>query len=76
MIPLTQLASNVLGMPAAEVTDEVGPATHAEWSSIKHLQLIVAVEENYGLSLSRAEIRSIRTLGDLREQLLTKGATP
>jgi acyl carrier protein len=72
----TQLVAGVLGMPAEEVTDDTGPATHVSWSSIKHLQLIIAVEANYRLSFSRDEIRSVRSVGDLRRSLVSRGVEP
>lgn len=73
MIPFTQLVATVLGVPATDIADDIGPATYAEWSSIKHLQLLIAVEENYSLSFSREEIRSVRSVGDLRRSLLSRG---
>jgi acyl carrier protein len=73
MVPFTQLVADVLELPVTEVNDELGPATTAEWTSIKHLQLIAAAEENYGLSFSRAEIRAVRTVGDLRRGLASRG---
>jgi acyl carrier protein len=76
MIPLTQVVASVLGVHAEEVTEETGPATNADWTSIKHLQLIIAVEENYSLSFSREEIRSVRTVGDLRRNLVSRGVAP
>jgi len=76
MTGFSELVAAVLDVPAADVTDETGPGTHEGWSSIKHLQLIVAVEDNYRLSFSRAEIRSLRTVGDLRKNLVTRGILP
>lgn len=72
----TQLVASVLGVPDADVTDDLGPATHTNWTSIKHLELIIAIEENYNLSFSRPEIRSIRTVSDLRKSILNRGLTP
>ena len=76
MIPLTQLIARVLGVPATDIQDDLGPATHADWTSIKHLQLIVALEDNYRLSFSREEIRSFRSVGDLRRNLVGRGVAP
>jgi acyl carrier protein len=76
MTPLTQLVATVLELPAADVGDDVGPATHDSWTSLRHFQLVVAVEETFGISLSRAEIRSVRTVGDLRRLIAGKGGTP
>jgi acyl carrier protein len=63
----------VLEVPVAEMNDDVGPATHDTWTSIKHLQLIVALEDEYGVALTRQEIRSIRSVGDIRRILRGRG---
>jgi acyl carrier protein len=76
MTPFNQLVATVLEVPVADVADDTGPATHSNWTSIRHLQLIVAIEEQYGLSFSREEIRSVRSVGDLRRGLLSRGVTP
>lgn len=75
MISFTELVAATLDVPAVEVHDELGPATHADWTSVKHLQLIIALEDHYGLSFTRDEIRSIRTIRDVRHGLRSKGVT-
>lgn len=71
---LDEIVARVLDVPAAELTDDAGPATYSEWTSLKHLLVISALEDRYDLSFSRDEIRSIRTLGDLRRTLAGKEA--
>jgi acyl carrier protein len=76
MTAFTRLIATVLGVPDAAVTDDLGPATHSSWTSIKHLELIIAIEENYDMSFSRPEIRSVRSVGDLRKSILNRGLAP
>jgi acyl carrier protein len=76
METLTELVATVLDLPAGDVNDDLGPATHADWTSVKHLQLIVAMEDRYGLSFTRDEIRAIRSVRDAREGLLARGVEP
>jgi len=66
---LVQLVAGVLEIPVAEVTPETGPATTAQWVSLRHLRIVAAVEDAYGVSFTPREIRTIRSLGDLRELL-------
>jgi acyl carrier protein len=66
---LVQLVADVLQLPVAEVTAETGPATTAQWVSLRHLQIVAAVEDAYGVSFTPREIRTIRSLGDLRALL-------
>lgn len=63
---LVQLVADVLEIPVAEVGPDTGPATTAQWVSLRHLQIVAAVEDAYGLAFTPREIRTIRSLGDLR----------
>ncbi len=62
---LLQLVADVLDVPVAEVHPGTGPATAAQWVSLRHLQIVAAVEDAYGVSLTPREIRGIRSVGDL-----------
>lgn len=70
---LAEVVAGVLEVDPAEVTDESGPETIATWTSLRHLQLVVTLEEVYGLSFAFEEIRDLRSVGALREVLRAKG---
>ena len=76
MTSLNQLVATVLELPLHDIDDKVGPATHESWTSLRHFQLVISVEENYGITLGKAEIRSVRSVGDLRRLITEKGGTP
>jgi acyl carrier protein len=67
------IVAGVLETAPSEVTDAAGPDTLWAWTSLRHLQLIVTLEEAYGVSFSYREIRDIRSIGHLRAVLRTKG---
>jgi len=64
----------ILEIPPGEVTDDLGPATHGGWTSLRHVQLVSAAQRRYDVRLSAREIRSVRCVGDLRISLRHKGA--
>jgi len=68
------IVAGVLEVDPARVTDSAGPATLASWTSLRHLQLVVTLEEAYGLSLSYLEIRDLKSIGSVRDVLRAKGA--
>lgn len=70
---LADLVSKVLEVDPAEVTDQAGPDTLGAWTSLRHLELVVALEEVYGLSFTYREIAGVRTIGALRQLLRGKG---
>jgi acyl carrier protein len=63
----------VLGLDPSDVVDTDGPATLGHWTSRKHLELVVTLEEVYQVSFSYEEIFAIQSFGDLRQALRRKG---
>jgi acyl carrier protein len=68
-----EIVASVLELELAEVVDAAGPATLGSWTSRKYIELVVAIEDAYGVSLSAREMFGIRSVGDLREALRRKG---
>ncbi|HWM05015.1 MAG TPA: acyl carrier protein [Actinophytocola sp.] len=66
---LVRLVAKVLEMPVDDVRPDTGPGTTGQWVSLRHLQIIAAVEDVYGVSFTPREIRGIRSLADLSEFL-------
>jgi len=71
--PFLSLAAEVLEITPDELADDLGPASFGQWTSLKHLQLVAAVERAYGICLSPREIRSFHTLGELARLIASKG---
>jgi acyl carrier protein len=57
-----QIASNVL---LTEVTADSSAETVESWDSVQHLNLILAIEEEYGLEFSPEEMESAKTVGQI-----------
>ncbi|MFJ9607938.1 acyl carrier protein [Kitasatospora sp. NPDC101176] len=70
---LHALVAEVLDLGPAAVTDDDGPATLPEWTSLRHLQLVVTLEEVYRVSFAYEEVRNVPTIGRLRTVLRAKG---
>lgn len=80
MTPLEEsirsLASDVLGVPAAELTRDSSSETVATWDSVAHLSLVLAVEQELGIAFNVDEldqVTSIGALADTAERYLTTG---
>ncbi len=70
---LTDVIAGVFEVDPSEVTDDAGPDTIATWTSLRHLQLVAALEGVYGVSFSYREIRGLSSVGELRAVLRTRG---
>jgi acyl carrier protein len=73
MDKLISLVAEVLQVPVGAVGEETGTATDPAWTSLRHVELVVAVERTYGVTLTAREARTCRSVKALREVLTDKG---
>ena len=57
-----EIASDVL---QADVTADSSPETIENWDSVHHLNLVLALEEEYGFEFSPEEMDQAKTVGSL-----------
>lgn len=72
--PLVRLIAEVLETDPAEIDDDTGPGRSDAWTSLKHVELVVALEHAFGLSLSHAEIRGLTSVAAIRRTLRARSA--
>ena len=64
------LVADVLGFGPDEVPDDSTSLRDLEgWDSLKHVRLVVGLEERLGAQLEADEIEGLATLGDVRRVL-------
>jgi acyl carrier protein len=69
------LVAGVLEVEPEQIVDDASQDTLASWTSMRHIELVVTLQEAYRLSFSYDEINGLRTIGDLRGALAAKGVT-
>ena len=74
MEKLNQIVANVLRISINELTEDSNAQNTPRWDSLRHIEVIFAVESAYHVRFTMPEISSLRKLGDIRRLLLTKGA--
>lgn len=57
------IASDILGVPVDKITADSSPQTIENWDSIQHLNLVLAIEEKFGLQLEPEDIEQMKTVG-------------
>jgi len=67
-----QIASDVFSVPKESITENSSPETVETWDSIQHLNLVLALEEKFGLQLSPEEMEQMRSIGQIRATLESK----
>lgn len=72
---LEDVLARVLEEPAGSLTDESSPDNVLNWTSLRHVTLLVEIENEYGIRFSNAEMSTMRCVGDIRAALAGKGVT-
>jgi acyl carrier protein len=56
------IASDLLDIPAEQITPNSSPDNLEAWSSIQHLNLVLAIEENFKVQLSPEDMEQMNTI--------------
>ena len=71
---LTEIFHDLFGDDALVLRPDLSAKDVKGWDSIKHISLIVAVEERFGIKLKTAEIDGLKNVGDLQRIIRAKTA--
>lgn len=63
----------VLGIAEAQISDETSPDTVATWDSVTHLNLVMAIEEAFGVAFTPEETMDMISVRLIRLLLEEKG---
>ena len=69
------LLSEVLQMRASEITDDLTMKNVDAWDSLKHMELIVALEQSFDVQLSFDEIVAMQSVREIKRVLRERGVT-
>ena len=70
---IEEIFAEILKVPADKLSNETSPKTVSSWDSLRHVELIMAVECAFNVAFSTPEISTINSLGGIRELLQQKG---
>jgi len=59
------IASDIFGVSADNIIPASTPESIETWDSIQHLNLVLALEEKFGLQLSPEEIEQMKSVGEV-----------
>jgi acyl carrier protein len=71
---VAELLSISLGRPVAQ-TESVSRDSDLRWDSLKHVQLILLVEEHFGVQFSEEEMGALRSSDEIVQALEGKSGT-
>jgi acyl carrier protein len=64
--------ADVLGVDASLINDETGRDNTVGWDSANHITLVLALEEEFGVTLEVSEIESMFTFADIVQTIGAK----
>jgi len=70
---LKQIMSNIFEINEDEVTDESSIDNVENWDSLRHLDLILSIEETFNVSVSEEEMVEMISFADIKHILRDKG---
>jgi len=57
------IASDIFGVPSDKIAAESSPETIENWDSMQHLNLVLAIEEKFGVQLEPEDIEQMKNIG-------------
>jgi acyl carrier protein len=69
---LTGLIAGILRIPAGEIDDSLDMESTGTWDSLSHMQLIAAIEDEFGIELTLDEIVAMRSVGQVKDVLRSR----
>ncbi len=67
------LLSEVLQIPASKITEDLAMKDVDAWDSLKHMELIVSLEQSFGIELSFDDIVAMQSVGEIKRVLRERG---
>ena len=76
MSDLKKLLSDIFEIKEDEIADEISMKTIENWDSLKHMELIVSIEEKFNIRLTADEIISMIDYKGIKNVLKNRGVEP
>lgn len=67
--------ATVLQLPSTSITDGLAMKETDVWDSLKHMELIVSIEQAFGIVLTFDEIVAMQTVREIKRVLAQRGVT-
>ncbi|MDP0494945.1 MAG: acyl carrier protein [Verrucomicrobiota bacterium JB024] len=65
LLRLQRIFRDVLDEPALRLSEDFSTADHPEWDSVAMVQIVLAVEQEFGCELDMAQVAQIKSVADI-----------
>ena len=70
---LNEVFRDVFGDPSISVTPSTTSADIEDWDSIEHINLVAAVENEFGLRIKMREVSGMKNVGEMMDIIAERG---
>jgi acyl carrier protein len=71
-LALDQIFQDLLKLTPGSIKDDISMADISLWDSLHHMELILTIEEKFGIELSFDEISKMQNIGEIRKIVAEK----
>jgi acyl carrier protein len=72
---LSATLSRVFTLPVAAITPELSRDAVSNWDSLRQMDLVVSIEQEFGIVLDIPDILKMKSVATIVEVLVSKGVT-
>lgn len=72
---IKRIMSNIFEIQEDEISDDSSIDKIESWDSLKHINLIIALEEHFGISVNEEEMLEMISYADIKRILKDKGVS-
>ena len=69
---LESLLAEILQIPVTRITDNLAMRDVETWDSLKHMELIMLLEETFGIELTFDEIVAMQSVREIKRVLMER----
>ena len=67
-----EIVGNILTVDPKTLNENSNAANVPQWDSLRHIEVVFAIESAYQVRFTMPEIAGLRNLGDMRQVLISK----
>lgn len=72
LLKIQEVLSEIIDDENLVLTEEVGPADVDDWNSLAHFQLVVELQNEFGIKFNVMEIQGWETVGHIISSITSK----
>ena len=69
---ISEVLADIIDADAIELKEQDSPQTVEDWDSLAHFQMVMEIQNEYGVKFTAAEIQGWKNVGDIIDSIVSK----